>query len=210
MISLATAALEAAMRPGVTYADVRVVESTDRGLTTKNGRAATVSGAESIGVGIRVLADGCWGFAATDDLTPGGLQSTAALAISIARASAMAKKYDVVLAPEYKYESTWTSPCEIDPFSISVDEQLGYLLAVDTEMRSNSGVTLTETGFHCERTRQVFASSIGSIIDQTRTSTGAGMAAYCFKDDEIQKRSYPNSFGGQYQIRAVRARWDLR
>jgi TldD protein len=210
MLSLATTALDAAMRPGVTYADVRVVESTDRGLTTKNGRAGTVSGAESIGIGIRVLADGCWGFAATDDLTTSGLQSTAALAISIARASAMAKKHDVVLAPEFKYESTWTSPCDVDPFSISVDEQLGYLLQVDAELRRNTGVTLTETGFHCERTRQVFASSIGSLIDQTRTSTGAGMAAYCFKDDEIQKRSYPNSFGGQYQIRGYELVEDLK
>jgi TldD protein len=201
MLTLATAALEAAMRPGITYADVRVVESNDRGLTTKNGRPGTVSAAESIGIGIRVLAAGCWGFAATDDLTPAGLQSTAALAISIARASALAKKSDVVLAPEYKYESTWTSAYEIDPFSISVDEQLGYLLQVDAELRRNSGVTLSETGFHCDRTRQVFASSLGSLIDQTRTSTGAGMAAYCFRDDEIQKRSYPNSFGGQYQIR---------
>src|ERR1039457_1178497 len=143
MLSLATAALEAAMRPGITYADVRVVESNDRGLTAKNGRAGTVAGAESIGVGIRVLAAGCWGFAATDDLTPAGLQSTAALAISIARASALAKKSDVVLAPEYKYESTWTSAYEIDPFSISVDEQLGYLLQVDAELRRNSGVTLS-------------------------------------------------------------------
>src|SRR5260370_31939755 len=185
MLSLATAALEAAMRPGLTYADVRVVEPNDRSLSTKNGRPATVSAGESIGVGIRVLAEGCWGFAATDDLTPFSLQSTAALAISIARASALAKKKDVVLAPEYKYESTWTSPCEIDPFSISVAEQLGYLLEVDAELHRNPGVTLSETSFHCERTRQVFASSIGSLIDQTRTSTAARMCADSFKDDEI-------------------------
>src|SRR5579872_3209757 len=201
MRSLATAALDAAMRSGVTYADVRVIESQDRGLTTKNGRPGNVSSAESIGLGIRVIAGGCWGFAATDDLTTDGINTAAALAISIARASALAKKHDVVLAPESKYESTWVSPCAIDPFSIPVDRQIGYLLKVDAELRRNSGVTLSETGLHFERTRQVFASSIGSLIDQTRTVSGAGMSAYCFKDDEIQKRSYPNSFGGQFQIR---------
>src|ERR1700687_212773 len=117
MRAIATNALEAAMRPGVSYADVRVVEANDRSLSTKNGRPGSVTGSESIGAGIRVLAEGCWGFAATDDLTPGGLQSAASLALTIARSSAMAKKHDVVLAPEDKYVSTWASPCRIDPFS---------------------------------------------------------------------------------------------
>lgn len=210
MLALATSALEAAMRPGISYADVRVVETKDRSLSTKNGRPGSVSGSESIGAGIRVLADGCWGFAATDDLTPAGLQSAAALAIDIARSSARAKKHDVVLAPEDKYESTWSSACDIDPFSIPVDEQLGYLLKVDAELRRNAGVTLSEASFHFERSRQVFASSLGSRIDQTRTVSGGGMAAYCFKDDEIQKRSYPNSFGGQYQIRGYELIHDLK
>ena len=53
--------------------------------------------------------------------------------------------------------------------------------------------------FH--RSRQIFVSSIGSVIDQTRTFSGAGFEAYSFNDDEIQKRSYPNSFGGQHQLK---------
>src|ERR1700692_2998307 len=100
MLDLATSALEAATESGVSYADVRIVESVDRGLSTKNGRPGSITGSESIGAGIRVLANGCWGFPATDDLTAAGLQSAAALAIAIARSSAMAKKHDVVLAPE--------------------------------------------------------------------------------------------------------------
>ncbi len=210
MIDLAANALEAAMRPGVSYADVRAIESRARGLSTKNGRPGAVSEEESLGIGIRVLADGCWGFAATDDLTSDGIQAAAALAISIARSSAIAKKRDVVLAPENKYECAWHSPCEIDPFAISVGEQLGYLLKVDAELRRNPGVTLSETAFHFERSRQVFASSIGSVIDQTRTTTGAGMTAYSFKEDEIQKRSYPNSFGGQHQLRGYELARDVK
>ncbi len=201
MIDLATAALDAAMRPGISYADVRVVEARDRTLSTKNGRPGNISCGESTGLGIRVLAEGCWGFAATDDLTREGVQAAAALAISIARASALAKKKEVVLAPEDKYESTWVSSCAIDPFSITVEEQLGLLLAVDAELRHNPGITLAETALHFESARQVFASSAGSLIDQTRVTTGAGFEALSFKDDDIQKRSYPNSFGGQYQLK---------
>ena len=62
-------------------------------------------------------------------------------------------------------------------------------------------LTLAEASMVFTRERQVFASSLGSLIEQTRTSSGAGFAAYSFKGDELQKRSYPNSFGGQHQLK---------
>jgi TldD protein len=187
-------------RGGVTYADVRAIETRERDVTTKNGKAGQVSSSESQGIGIRVLAFGCWGFAATDDLSKAGIESAAALALEIARAGTAAKKADVTLAPEKKYEATWVSPCAIDPFSIPVDRNLAVLLAVDRELRRESAISLAEASMHFERRRQVFASTLGSLIDQTRTTSGAGFAALCYKDGEIQKRSYPNSFGGQYQL----------
>jgi len=198
---LALDALDSALHPGVTYADVRAIESRDRELATKNGKPGQVSSAESAGIGIRVLAEGCWGFAATDDLTKTGVESAASLAVEIARSSALAKKHDVVLAPEDKYEVAWISPCHIDPFAVSVDEQLALLLKIDAELRHNSGVTLAQTSMAFHRSRQVFVSSIGSVIDQTRTLSGVGFEAYSFREDEIQKRSYPNSFGGQHQLK---------
>ena len=199
--SVATAALDAALRNGVTYADVRVIEQRSRSLSTKNGRPGHVAASESLGAGIRVIADGCWGFAATDDLSKPGIESAAALAIAIARSSALAKKKDVQLAPEDKHEAVWVSPCAIDPFAIPVEQQLGLLLSIDAELRRNSGVTLAETSFNCDRSRQFFVSSLGSRIDQTRTITGAGYTAFSFKGDDLQKRSYPNSFGGQHQLK---------
>ena len=69
MKRLALEALDAAMRRGVSYADMRVIEIRDRQVSTKNGKAGHVSSSVSMGLGIRVLAHGCWGFAATDDLT---------------------------------------------------------------------------------------------------------------------------------------------
>src|SRR5215471_20584135 len=158
MKQLALQALDSALMPGVTYADVRVIESLDRDLSTKNGRTGHVASSESAGLGIRVLAEGCWGFAATDDLSKGGVEATARLAVDIAKSSALAKKRDVVLAPEDKYEATWASPCRIDPFSVSVEEQLTLLLAVDGELRRNSGVTLAQTSMVFHRAHQIFVS----------------------------------------------------
>lgn len=189
------------MRAGVQYADVRVENGRERTLATKSGKIGNIGSAESIGVGIRVLVDGSWGFSATDDLSPAGIQNTAALAIEIANAGGLARKHPVVMAHEDAYQMTWASPCRIDPFNVSIEECLSLLLRVDAELRRTTGVTLAETNLHAERTRQLFASSIGSRIDQTRTTCGAGFTAFSFKGDEIQKRSYPNSFGGQYQLK---------
>ena len=201
MRDLALKALDAATRRGVSYADVRVEDARERHVSTKNGKPGNVASDDSYGVGIRVIADGCWGFAATDDLSTRGLERAAELAVEIARAGRLAKKANISLVPEEAHQSTWTSPFVIDPFTTSLEDNLDLLLRVDEEMRRTAGVTLTETSLVFTKKRQYFASSIGSLIDQTRITTGAGCAAYAFKGDELQKRSYPNSFGGQYQLK---------
>ena len=210
MKDLALEALDAVTRRGVQYADVRVEHARDRHIGTKNGRVSATLSGESMGAGIRVLRNGGWGFAATDDLSREGLERAAALACDIADASASAKKHDVVLAPEDKHEAVWASPCAVDPFGSSVEQNIQTLLAVDAELRRNSGVTLAEASMVFTRRRQIFASTIGSLIDQTRTTTGAGYAAHSFREDEIQKRSYPNSFGGQYQLKGYELVDELR
>jgi len=210
MKDLALRALDLVARRGVTYADARDIETRDREISTKNGKAGQVSSSESMGIGIRVLAFGCWGFAATDDLTNSGIEAAAALALQIARAGTAARKRDVALAPEEKHEAVWVSPCRIDPFSIPVDRNLAVLLAVDRELRRNPAVSLAEASMHFERRRQVFASTAGSVIDQTRQVSGAGFSALSYQDGEIQKRSYPNSFGGQFQLKGYELVDELR
>lgn len=197
-------------RTGVEYGDVRIVESRERQLSTKNGKPGHLAGSESTGIGFRVVADGAWGFAATDDLTSRGMEAAANRAHEIARASARARQRAVRLAPEDRHEAVWSSACRVDPFSISVERQLALLLAVDAELRREKGVTLAETSFICDRTRQVFASTLGSLIDQTRTTCGAGFSAYSFRAGDIQKRSYPNSFGGQHQLKGYELIDELR
>ena len=205
MHDIAKRAVDAALVFGASYADARIVESRDRTLTTKNGKVGHVSSDESAGIGVRVIAGGAWGFASTDDLSPPAMEACARLAVEIARSSATAKKHDVRLVPEPPARAVWTSHCEQDPFAVSLESQLALLVEADAAMRREKGITMTETGLMFERTRQIFLSSEGSDIDQTRTVTGAGMACYSFGEHEIHKRSYPNSFGGQYQIRG----WEL-
>src|ERR1700752_1707032 len=98
MFDLTSAALETAKLRGATYGDVRVMHLRQRDLTTKNGEVGTLAQSESIGLGIRVIADGAWGFASTDNLTRDGIARCAAQAVSIAKASALAKREDIVMA----------------------------------------------------------------------------------------------------------------
>src|ERR1700681_1728290 len=92
MWDLCTNALNTARLRGASYGDVRVMHLRQRDLTTKNGRVGTLSQSESIGLGIRVPADGAWGFASTDHLTREGFGACATQAVSLAKASALAKR----------------------------------------------------------------------------------------------------------------------
>ena len=77
---------------------------------------------------------------------------------------------------------------------------MALLLTADAEMRRVKGVTLTETDMQFRKIDSWFASSIGSRIHQRKVITGCGIVATTFQGDEIQKRSYPNSFGGQHAL----------
>src|SRR5262249_1934525 len=86
-----------------------------------------------------------------------------------------------------------------DPFSTSVEQNLELLTRIDHELLGVKGVTLAESNLQFGRHEQWFFSTEGSEIHQTRHVTGAGYAPFPFQGNDIQKRSYPNSFGGQYQ-----------
>jgi len=200
MFDLATIAIETARRRGASYADARMVDIRSRDLSTKNGEVGTLNEAESLGLGIRVIAAGAWGFASTDRLTREGVSACAARAVAIAKASALAKLKDVALAPEAPVVDTWQNPFVKDPFRIPVERQLELLLAADAAMRGVKGVTLAETSMAFRRIEQFYVSTEGSRIHQVKVQSGAGIVATSFAGDEIQKRSYPNSFGGQHTL----------
>jgi TldD protein len=201
MKDFAKQALDTALARGASYAEVRVEDIRDRYLSTKNGRPAQVRESQSYGLGVRVIADGAWGFASTDEMTRAGVDRAAGLAVEIAMASALCKKEDVKLAPEEKHVDRWIGPCKVDPFSVRVSSCLDLLLKVDAELRRVEGVTLAEAALDFRHIDQLFLASNGSEIFQSKTQTGAGFVATSFAGTEIQKRSYPNSFGGQYQTR---------
>jgi TldD protein len=201
MKEIAEWALNTATQRGATYADARIVDDRQRSLATKNGKIGHAASGESLGIGVRVLVSDAWGFAASDDLSREAVQRAAALAVEIAKASARVKEHPVHLAPEPAVKVDWASPCKIDPFTTSVEQNLDLLMKIDAALLAVPGVTLAESSLNFGRYEQWFYSSEGSDIHQIRHITGAGFTVFSFQGTEIQKRSFPNSFGGQYQNR---------
>src|SRR5689334_11299351 len=134
MKQIAHWALNIANQRGASYADARIVDSRNRALATKNGKLGQASDSESLGMGIRVLADGAWGFAASDNLSRSGVEEAAARALAIAKASAKVKQEAVRLAPEKPVSAEWTTPHQIDPFTTSIEQNLDLLFQIDKEL----------------------------------------------------------------------------
>src|ERR1700686_5735275 len=103
-------ALTLAAQRGASYADARIADDRSRALSTKNGKVGGASDSESFGIGIRVIADGAWGFAASDDLSRAAVEATTARAVDIAKASSQVKVHDIQLAQEKAVTAEWTSP----------------------------------------------------------------------------------------------------
>jgi len=188
MKHIADWALELATQRGASYADARMLDERSRSLATKNGKVGHASDAESQGMGVRVMVDGAWGFAASKELSRPEVEATAARAVAIARASAQVKREDVRLAPEKAVKAKWASPYRIDPFTVSIEQNLDLLIKIDAELRAVAGITLAETSMNFRREQSWFASSEGADIQQTKFTTGAGYAAYAFAGHEIMKR----------------------
>ncbi len=198
---LAERALNAAQLAGASYADVRLVTSRAESVQMKNGRVAAVTDTQSAGFGVRVIADGAWGFASSATLSASEAERVARLAVRIAQASAKVRRAPVVLAPLAAQSGAWTSPHVIDPFAVPLAEKLAVLDAADAAMRRVAGVTVAEGSMQAWDDRKTFASTEGSFLEQHIVQMGAGIKATAVRDGEAQVRSYPCSFGGQFETR---------
>src|SRR6202795_4607768 len=127
MKDISSWALNIATQRGASYADARIADDRSHALSTKNGKVGGAADSESFGIGIRVIADGAWGFAASDDLSRAAVEATAARAVEIAKASARVKQEDIQMASEKPAAADWTSPFQIDPFTTSVEQNIDLL-----------------------------------------------------------------------------------
>jgi TldD protein len=209
--TLMSRALDLALSDGAQYADIRVVENRTESMQIKNGVVESVNFSDSMGFGVRVLVNSAWGFSSSLHLTAEEIDRVTRHAMEIGRASALVRGEKVDLGPPVASRGTYVTPVEIDPFTISLEERLGVLLAADAEMARVEGVHVRQSNLVIIREKKWFANSESAYTEQTIIETGGGIVATAVGDGEVQSRSYPNSFGRQQVTGGWEAvlKWDL-
>jgi TldD protein len=161
-------ALNAAQTAGAGYADVRISRNRTQAVATREQRVLGISDNETMGMGVRVLADGAWGFAATSDLTAAEVERAARAAVAQARANRAGQARPVRLAPvEPVPDGRWRAPAEIDPFDVPIEEKVETLLEANRAALSVNGARFVNSQMFFLREEKSFASTEGTFTHQT-------------------------------------------
>jgi TldD protein len=184
-----------AIKQKVDYADVRLLTSRIERLKVKNGSVDSISDMTSKGFGFRVIVDGCWGFSSSSILTEEEAARVAEEAIEIARATRLAKTFDIDLGEMEPAVDTYETKIVKDPFAIPLEDKIAVLLEADKIMGANPAIKTRECSCNSFLTDKIFLSTEGAEITQKIIECGGGITAFAVAEDDVQKRSYPNSWG---------------
>jgi TldD protein len=163
---IADVALNAARSKGATYTDVRIGRYLNQFVVTREDKVENIVNTESYGVGIRVIANGSWGFAATDKMDNDSIAKAAQLAVEIAKENSRLLIEPVQLAPQKGYgEVSWKAPIEKNAFEVPVKEKVDLLLSVN-DAAMKGGADYVNSILFLVNEQKYFASTDGSYIDQ--------------------------------------------
>jgi len=164
--SLADAALNSATKAGASYCDVRIGRYLNQFITTRNLNVENIVNTESSGVGVRVIANGAYGFASTNDMSPDGVANAARQAVAIARANARLQTEPLHMAPVQGVgEVSWATPYTRDWRTVPIKEKADMLIAAN-KAGLDAGASFMESRLFQVNQQKYFASTDGSYIDQ--------------------------------------------
>jgi len=188
-------ALDTAVKRGASYADVRYLETKQEVVIVKDNRIEAVTRNVTRGFGVRVIANGGWGFASSSRLDAREMDTVAATAVRIAQASSSVLRDPVNIGEPYKIVATYRTPVQRDPFAVSAEAKAALLLEATRQMTKVKHIVTGTANAEVLRHHKIFASTEGSYIEQTLYETGCAIEATAVDGSEVQNRSYPNSIG---------------
>ena len=200
---LADSGLQAATGAGASYCDVRIGRYLRQFVMTREDKVQNVVNAESTGVGVRVIADGAWGFAATNALTADAVAAAARQATAIAKANARIQNEPVQLAPVRGVgEVSWRTPIQRNAMEVPVQEKVELLLGVNAAAMG-AGASFVNSTLFAVNEQKYFASTDGSYIDQDVHRIWAPMTVTAIDKDSGKFRtraglSSPMGLGYEY------------
>jgi TldD protein len=166
---LADAALSAATAAGATHADLRIHRLVNEIILLRDGEFETAVVNREIGLAVRVVVDGTWGFASQAELSPDVAAETARRAVSVARTLAALNTDRVELASEPVYtDATWVSSYRIDPLEVPTAEKIAVLEDYSGRLLAADGVDHVSASLHAVKEQTFYADTFGSSITQQR------------------------------------------
>ena len=165
---LAMRALDAARAAGASYADVRISRNRVQQMGTREQQITFFNDQDTFGFGVRVIANGAWGFAASRELNAEEVTRVAQQAVLQAQSNASARERPLELAPvEAVPEGRWRAPIEIDPFDVPIEEKVDLMIRANTAAMSVNGARFVNSFMAFLKQDKTFASTEGSYIEQT-------------------------------------------
>ena len=192
------AALDDVSRAGADYVDGRYLDRASESITVRNEEVAGLSRRSDSGCGIRVLYKGSWGFAASGRLREADIMATAKRALEIAKASYLTQREPVRLDESPPHVGSYRTRFEVDPFAVPLDRKLELLFGAVKVLRQDKRIGVAEGEMNFYRTEKLFLSTEGADITQDILESGGGIEATAMQDGDIQRRSYPDSLGGDF------------
>ena len=182
-------ALDAAKSAGAEYADARVSLNRTQNINTRERRVGGLSDNETFGVGVRVLVQGSWGFAATSELTDEGVVRVARQAAAQAKANRTPGRKPVTLAPAPgNQRGTWRSDAKVDPFTIPVEEKVALLLAANAAAMKNPQARFVNSSMFFLKEEKSYANTEGALVSQTIFRTQPSMTVTAVAQGDFQSR----------------------
>lgn len=191
-----------AKRAGATFADARAVEETYTSLRREDGKTDRLHQGSSLGVGVRVLLDGAWGFASTNDTTKDGLKRCLQAAVDMAKASQARVKEPGVIATVSPSTGEYVGPCEIDPRSVALARKMQVVNALEeAALAETRDKTANSSAFYSDEvSRETICSTQGVDLETITTRTRLSVRVTAVDGDVRQKGSEHKASLGGFEV----------
>ncbi|WP_445186680.1 TldD/PmbA family protein [Pseudonocardia sp. Cha107L01] len=212
--ALADAALSRARQLGASHADVRVERILSQSLALRDGAVSSAMDAITVGLAVRVIVDGTWGFASTVELTPTAAAAIAARAVEVARTLRAVNTEPVVRADEPVYAGvSWVSDYDIDPFTVPTQDKIALLGDWSERLLAADGVDHADAACPQVKENKFYADLAGTTTMQQRvwieprfTATAVDRAAGQF--ETMRTLAPPVGRGWEYAL-GTAGGWDF-
>lgn len=189
---LANFAVDLIRSLGCEYGDIRICHYRRQSLSARDHSLNRLADNVSSGFGVRVLLDGAWGFVASHLISSEEITRVVNLAIETAKGSKLTQLNPIRLAPVAVYQDQYITPIQIDPFEVPIQEKAELLLNINEQFLSygDQGIKKAYSFLSFGKEEKIFASTVGSVIEQTIYRSFPGMGCTAIANGDAKSRSY--------------------